>query len=375
MQIIVDSPIQQTLIFGIIFFIFLVVSVRLKKNKELLSIELTNELKGLAILAVVFSHIGYFLSKDTRFLFPFSTFAGVGVDMFLLLSGYGLTISYITKKISPWQFYLKRIVKMFIPLWITLIILIIADKMFLGISYPLVTLVKNFLGIFPKANLYKDIDSPLWFITIITSYYIIFPWLFIKKLPAVSAILYFYAGYLITEYLKLPFDPGVLWLQKLHILAFPVGVFIGAVFYHLKLHNKQIEIVTTENNHAKKKIKKIMMLATTVLSLIFLFISYYLGTHSAVGHGQWSEQNGSVLIVAVTILAFMLLPFEFKFFSLIGVYSFEIYMLHWPILYRYDFLYKFLPVGLATILYIFVFIGLGYLLQTITKIILRLKKT
>lgn len=392
MQIIVDSPIQQTLIFGIIFFIFLAVSIRLKKSKELFSFELTNELKGLAILIVVFSHIGYFLSKDTRFLFPFSAFAGVGVDMFLLLSGYGLTISYITKRISPWQFYYKRIVKMFIPLWITLIILIIIDKLFLGISYSTVTLLKNFLGFFPRADLFRDIDSPLWFITLITFYYLIFPLLFVKKWPFVSAIFYFFAGYLITKYALIPLDLGTLWLHKLHILAFPVGVFIGAIFHRFKLNNyptlsfrpKQSEVdraslpamaMEQKSPSQKRKTSIITFVILTILSLVFLFISYYLGLHSSIGQGQWPEQNKSVLIVITVITAFMLLPFEFKFLNLLGIYSFEIYMLHWPIMYRYDFLYKFLPAGLATMLYLLIFIGLGYFLQILTKFILRPKKT
>ncbi len=383
MQISVDSPIEQTLVFGVIFFILLALSFRLKSEEKLFSFGLTNELKGVAILAVVLAHIGWFLSRDTEFLFPFSAFAGVGVDLFLLLSGYGLTISHLTKKISPWRFYLKRLMKLFVPLWIVLIILIVADKLFLNISYPAATLFKNFLGFFPRADLFNDIDSPLWFITLITFYYLIFPLLFIKKWPVVSAILYFFAGYLLTEYVPLPVDQGVLWLQRLHILAFPVGVFIGAVFNHFRLSNRSLLSFQPKRDEATKpdsSIKpaannKFFFVILTILSLALFSLFYYLGLHSAVGHGQWPEQNKSVLMVVIVIAAFMLLPFEFRFFNLLGLYSFEIYLLHWPLIYRYDFLYKFLPAGLATGLYIFILIGLAYLLQTLTKFILSAKKT
>ena len=46
-----------------------------------------------------------------------------------------------------------------------------------------------------------------------------------------------------------------------------------------------------------------------------------------------------------------------------GIYSYEIYLLHWPLMYRFDFVYKILPPALATCLYLFIFIGLGMVLQ------------
>ena len=96
MQIEVTSPVTQTQIFALIFCLALFLSARRKKEILSFSKETTQDLKGFAILAVILSHIGYFLSTDDKFLFPFSILAGVGVNLFLFLSGFGLTVSSVT---------------------------------------------------------------------------------------------------------------------------------------------------------------------------------------------------------------------------------------------------------------------------------------
>jgi peptidoglycan/LPS O-acetylase OafA/YrhL len=67
------------------------------------------------------------------------------------------------------------------------------------------------------------------------------------------------------------------------------------------------------------------------------------------------------------VAAFVTKDFYSKFLTLVGEYSYEIYLIQWPIMYRYDFLYKNLPASLATVLYIFVFIGIGIVIKTICK--------
>ena len=120
MIISIINPIQATYIFIAIFSVAILFSLRSKKNHDFFPIETTNELKGLAILLVIFGHIGYFLVDDHSFLFPLSTIAGVGVDIFLFLSGYGLVVSALKKTLTIFQFYKTRLIKLLIPLWITL---------------------------------------------------------------------------------------------------------------------------------------------------------------------------------------------------------------------------------------------------------------
>jgi len=82
----------------------LIVAVLLTLRKtqytELFPVGITEELKGVGILSVVFAHISYMLVSDNHFLYPLSIAGGVGVDLFLLMSGYGLTVSMLKKKLS-----------------------------------------------------------------------------------------------------------------------------------------------------------------------------------------------------------------------------------------------------------------------------------
>jgi peptidoglycan/LPS O-acetylase OafA/YrhL len=128
MQISITNPLEQTILFGGIFIAVFIYFFRKKENYT--SFSLSKELKGFAILAIIFGHIGYFLSVDKSFLFPFSVLAGVGVNLFLFLSGYGLTVSQIQKNESIGVFYKKRLPKLFVPFWIVLISLFLANYLF-----------------------------------------------------------------------------------------------------------------------------------------------------------------------------------------------------------------------------------------------------
>ena len=86
MQINVPDPIYQTIVFTVALTEAILLSLK-KSSGEIMSISQTNQLKGVAILMVIFSHAGYFLSTDTRFLYPLSVAGGVGVNLFLFLSG------------------------------------------------------------------------------------------------------------------------------------------------------------------------------------------------------------------------------------------------------------------------------------------------
>jgi len=49
----------------------------------------------------------------------------------------------------------------------------------------------------------------------------------------------------------------------------------------------------------------------------------------------------------------------------VGVYSYETYLLHWPLMSRYDVFYHTLPAWIATIAWLAAFIGLGWMLRKV----------
>jgi peptidoglycan/LPS O-acetylase OafA/YrhL len=347
----------QTEIVILILAAALLGTLKFSRGERFFSLGITNQLKGLAILAIVFSHIGYFLSSNTRFLYPMSVLAGVGVNLFLFLSGFGLTTSSINKVLSPVQFYAKRLAKLFIPLWTILLIFYLLDFFILSKTYDLSSILLSFIGVFRQADLYKNLDSPLWYFTMILFYYLVYPWIFKRKLHLLSPIILIALSYLVLS-LPLPLDYGVVGLYKVHSLAFPLGMAASIL-----LHEKR---VTQPIHKALEYFKTKRFLSLLSKSLIVLCLTYifcYTALHSGVGHGYSTEQTHSLITTGAIVLIFLISRFQTKVFNIFGKYSYEIYLLHWPILYRYDLIYKVLPAYLATLIYLLIFIGLGFVFQ------------
>lgn len=341
MLINISDPIFQTVFFSVIFYGFLLIFIRKKQDEGILSKEVTSELKGFAIFTVIFSHIGYFLSSDPRFLYPFSILAGVGVNLFLFLSGFGLAFSHFNSPISPFSFYKKRLSKIFIPLWIIITIFLLTDFFVLHRSYPLPEIIYSFLGFYPRADIFLNLDSPLWYFSVILFYYLIFPLVYIKKFPLLSPILVLTLSLLVLN-LPLPINVDVLKLYKLHFLAFPLGMLFG-----LTIQNFRFKL---------NRVLKFLIL--TIAVLIFIFTS----VNSGVGQDSNIEQSISLLTTLSLLIIFSLSKFNFKLLSFFGVYSYEIYLLHWPILSRYN-LFLGLPSFLMITLNLLLLIFLAYILQ------------
>jgi peptidoglycan/LPS O-acetylase OafA/YrhL len=381
MTILINNPVWQTEVFALFFVFILAVLIRWKKSSGFFTIYLTQELKGLAILAVIFSHLGYFLAADHRFLFPLSIAAGVGVNLFLFLSGLGLTVGLLKRKMTVGQFYKRRLLKIFIPFWLVIGTFYFFDFLFLKITYPIPFIIKSFFGIFTTADLFHDPDSPLWYITLILFYYLVFPLVFSKRRPWLSAGIIYVISYFIIKS-----DP--LWLQnvihlyRVHILAFPLGMIFGWLFYEpylfgnfswesLESHLENFRWLSwfKKPNIFRRWFKKIDFVGYLALMMFLIIIAGYFAYYSAIGQSQ--EQLVSIVTVLAIIFVFILKKIEFQLLYIFGFYSYEIYLLHWPLVYRYDVLYKNLPAWLATIFYLAVCLGLGWGLKKITEKILK----
>ena len=319
-----------------------------KENQGWLSPRLSQELKGLAILALVFSHFGYCLVADHRFLWPLTILAGVGVNLFLFLSGYGLATSASARPRPALDFYRRRLGKIFSPFWLVLSVLFLLDALVLKIHYSWTYIAQSVLGIFTSANLYRDVNSPLWYFTLILLYYLAFPLVWSRRRPWASAILLYGFGWLLV-YASSRFFSGVTWLYRLHILAFPLGVlacWLAGQFNYLK-------IGAWLRQGERRPIYYFVL-----TGLLALFVG--LAAWSGVGQAYWREELASILTVMAVIFFFSLKRLDFRLFSWFGLVSYEIYLWHWPIMYRYDFLYRSFPAWLATIFYLVFFWLLGY---------------
>lgn len=360
MPILLIDPIHSTTIFIVVFVAAIILSLGRKKNQDVFPLELTQELKGLAILAIVFSHVGYFLSSSRNFLFPLSIMGGVGVNLFLFLSGFGLTTSASKEKIHALKFYKKRLLKLFTPFWIVSIIIFLLDFFLLHISYPSTYIIHSLLGYFPRADLFLDINSPFWFFTPILFYYLIFPLSFFQKRLWLTAIIIYVSSYVILQF-KIPVSTDVLHLYKLHLLAFPLGVAFAS--FLLKPHSFSHLIPA--------KIRLVMfdskLLSHYVILFVLLILIAFFGYNSGVGETPFKEQATSLVTMGLIIIFFMMKKIEFRLFYLFGLFSFEIYLIHWPVMSRYDVFFNHFPAWLALIFYLIFFLLFARLLQYVVR--------
>lgn len=346
-------PQYQTILFAIIFLPALLISLKINRNQAPFSIQLTNQLKGVAILAIIFSHIGYFLSSDNQFLYPFSILAGVGVNAFLFLSGFGLTVSQLHSKLSPLAFYQKRLSKLFIPLWLTISLILIIDFLLLHKSYPLSEITSSYLGFFPKADLFQNLNSPLWYFSIIFTYYLIFPLTFVQISSYLAPLLILGTTLLLLN-LPLPIDHDLIKLYKLHSLAFPLGVSFALIIQKIKF--------------------SIPLVFRYFLLIICVMIFVYTAINSYVGQDAKLEQTVSLITFFSLVAIFVLSKINSKLLSVFGIFSYEIYLIHWPIVSRFDVFFALLPPFLATALYLVLFILLGFLIQKVVKTLSAARK-
>ena len=127
-----DIPFSNSIVIATLLAV-LCLSFRRTQHRELFPVPVTQELKGLGILTIVFAHISYMLVTDNTFLAPLSLAAGVGVDLFLFMSGYGLTVGMLKNPLPAIMFYRRRLIKVFIPFWIVLAILFVCEWLFIDI--------------------------------------------------------------------------------------------------------------------------------------------------------------------------------------------------------------------------------------------------
>lgn len=334
-------------------------SARMRRPQGAFSPAASQELKGVAILGVLFGHIGYFLVSDYHFLYPISLGAGVGVNVFLLLSGFGLTTGMLNRRLPALEFYRRRMIKVFIPFWLALGLFLLMDALLLGRDYGLAYMLRSALGWFPRADMQQDINSPFWYISWMLMYYVVFPLVFDARRPWLTALATFAIGQGLVWWAPAPIEQ-VRRLYEVHTVAFPLGVLLA-----WWLHSpKQAPSPRVERFLAWRD--QLPRLPHTLLCGLLLAVVCLTLYKHGVNKGVWREQSISMITTCALILLFMLKRVEFGLVALVGEYSYEIYLLHWPLMARYDLLYPLMPAWAATALYLALFLALGWLMQRLT---------
>ena len=366
MPITITNVPESNMIVIAVLIAVLFLTFRKSKHTEIFPISVTQELKGLGILTVVFAHFAYMLVTNAEFLFPLSIIAGVGVDLFLFMSGYGLSVGMLKRPMPVLDFYKRRLIKIFIPFWIALIFIFAADAIFLQINYPVPYMIQSFLGWFPTAIGFGDVNSPFWYITWMIMFYALYPIVFSTKRPWLSALILAVIATLLGVYN--PLDMGDNWLHRLHTLAFPLG--IVAAWLLMETKDKENKLVTTLKNFRNNASNSMIHY---VIIVVMLAIVVYMSLHTTANHwpkltallgkGYFVDQFTSLVIMFAFIVIFSLKKFDNKFLSIYGLYSFEVYLIHWPLIGRYDVFFSFMPAWAAVLAWLVAFILISIVLQ------------
>ncbi|MDO8626524.1 MAG: acyltransferase [Candidatus Magasanikbacteria bacterium] len=348
MHPLIGSASEQTWLVVFAMVIYFLVTVK-PRDSGLFTKEVTASVKGVAILLIIFGHVGYFFISDHAFLPPLSNFSGIGVDMFLLVSGMGLMLSSLKSPLTIWQFYKRRLSKVYIPVLISMALLLILDFLILNKTYPLGLTIKNIFGIFPQADIFNDINSPLWFITPLLVYYLIWPLVFSRRAPWILPVIFFGLGYAQAsdQFLgRLPIASGVYGLYQVHASPFVVGTLLGFCVWHL---NRWYE------NHGRALVeshRKLFFYGYRLL-LILAGAGLWLTLMSVDVNSRWQEVAFFSLLSSVMAVLFVaILPVEVGALVKLGAASFFLYVIHTPLMTRFDFLFRFLPSGLALVVYL-----------------------
>lgn len=181
-------------------------------EQKFLSREHTDILKGYAILGVLFGHVGQYAGVN-GIEYP----AGVGVSIFLILSGYGVAKSYEHTGLKG--FWRKRALRVFLPYILAESLAFLIQRRWVGLS----ALLLDF-------SLLRPLHPFGWYLRFLLVCYIIFFCTYglfrNRKVRAAALVSCFAAWFLIRSLVWI--DP-VPFLQARQILAFSCGLLLAAL--------------------------------------------------------------------------------------------------------------------------------------------------
>jgi peptidoglycan/LPS O-acetylase OafA/YrhL len=265
-------------------------------------------LKGLAIILVVLYHAGGVLIWEDRL------HGEVGVDIFLLLSGFLLSFG---SSDSPWRDFLRRrFFRIFPTYWMALALFVVLGTAFLHLVFTPQDLLLHVLGLHAtvRGAYFSDVNNSFWFITTIVFLYLVF--LAVRRWARVLLVLG--VGGLMTLLCLLPFPEFGNLSGRL------LGFFLGICAGQLR-RGGEIR-----------------------LRLGFIFAAGA-ATFAALEWRGWTSflyPLAAVAVVAVAVVLqqwlrpwrggrLLLAPIEF-----VGVYSYEIYLFHQPLIREYNYWFQ-----------------------------------
>lgn len=271
-----------------------------------------DELKGLAILLVICYHAMGVLSWGNQLK------GNVGVDIFLILSGIGLTLGYPVVK--DWKdFIFKRLGRLMPLYWLTLVIYIFLQYVFLHKTITLKDFIYHFLGIhvWIGYSYSFSINDSFWFISIIILMYLVYiptSRYIHKEEPHNVLIIGLTLSLIFLIYYTQHNDGAALDHFPIRIPSFFIGIIMG-----MKMRNPSLNI----------KINLplgILLLVHGYLLFHFQYLFPIFGFLFTLFYFSFSRATREITFFN---------PMK-KILSFIGMISFELYLIHQPLIREYN---------------------------------------
>ena len=212
----------------------------------------SNRMKGCSIVMVILGHILNIYLHQNAYL---SMILGTGgVAVFLILSGYGLAVSYHKNGIKN-EYWENKIRKVFIPYWIVTFLWVILTGLLKPSRSELI--IKNLFLV----DYNRGIDATMWYLSFLLLWYLLFFVIFKYQYPILIKIpLLFAFGWLFYDNPSNWFAKCA-WQFSYNAYSFPVGVLLGTI--SSRLGEKKV------NPHLLAAVKLLLMIAAVAGILLF----------------------------------------------------------------------------------------------------------
>lgn len=340
---------MYTFVISIIILFLIVVSSNYKseyENNVIIDKKLTSQLKGIAIIFVLLGHMTISNLLDYKSIENFGAF---GVDIFLLLSGYGLYKSYLKKGITK-NFVIKRISTIYIPF-----IIVVLIEIFLKIYKQNYNFTFKQISVFLSGfDINRTLDGTYWYISFILLWYFIFCIIYkYSKSRKFNIILLFCISCLFK--LSTLIDPlkSLSWQYSLHYITFPIGVLIATY---------------------EKEFMKVLVSIIYKLMIIILFITSFCTRYifNLNDDFYWLYDLNIALLMLAIFIFFQSLGIMSRFLNFTGHISFEIYLVEIQILTYFNFSNIIGNKIIGDIIYIICCFIVGFILNRLVKVIKQL---
>jgi peptidoglycan/LPS O-acetylase OafA/YrhL len=356
-----EATFSLTIIFTILLAVIFITTKWRKlyssKPSDIFRHETSDALRGIAVLCLLFGHFAIQCVEGKYF---FELAGRWAVIIFLFISGIGLTKKYSLSNL-PSNFIYRRIIKLLPSVWIAISLFSFLDFILLSERLSGKKIVINLLGIITT----DASDPAAWYITYIITIYVIYFILSKFSCNRIAKILILYSvcySISIAIWTFKPISNHIsIWSQ--YAIVFPSSVGIGLFFKFI--HNKLTSLL--------RKNKAFYVFIT--LFLLYVYISEIaLGgiahLYNSYPFGETVSMIYDLLLICAVLLLTVFIDYYHitsTFLSLLGKHSFEVFLIHLPFMWKYDFILFRKPLALMLLLYFSFVIIASIFFKTMTR--------